>query len=232
MREPAGERVDPVRSSPTWAVREPLARWLREHGARLDAGGSYTLLDVGCGDKPYAPFFRAASPYVGFDVPQNPHADLRGTIEAIPAEDASFDAVLCLQVLEHVEDPAAAVRELRRVVKPGGRVLASTHGVFPYHPNPHDLWRWTHAGLERLFRDNGEWASVAVAPGSGTTACVGMIVAHFVDLLVKQAHIRPLGRPLVVAINTTAAAVDRAVPSLRAPIPGSLFANYHVEAVA
>ena len=49
---------------------------------------------------------------------------LDGTIESIPAEDASFDLVLCTQVLEHCDDPAQGVRELRRVTKPGGRVLA------------------------------------------------------------------------------------------------------------
>ena len=81
-------------------------------------------------------------------MPVNKHADLHGSIDAIPVEDASFDLVLCLQVLEHVPDPAAAIRELRRVVRPGGRVLLTTHGVYPYHPNPEDLWRWTHEGLE------------------------------------------------------------------------------------
>jgi hypothetical protein len=59
-----------------------------------------------------------------------------------------------------------------------------------------------------------------------------MLVAHFVDLFFKRAHLRPLGRPLVAAVNAAAAAVDRAVPSLREPIPGSIFANLHVEAVA
>ena len=74
--------------------------------------------------------------------------------------------MLCTQVLEHVDDPAQAVRELARVTAPGGRVLASTHGVQVYHPSPVDYWRWTHAGLERLFRQNAEWASVTVVPAS------------------------------------------------------------------
>jgi len=232
VSEPGGERLEPRLASPTWAVREPLARWLRAEAAKLGSQPGYSLLDVGCGDKPYASLFAAASPYVGFDVPGNDHADLTGSIEAIPAPDASFDAVLCLQVLEHVRDPAAAVRELHRVVKPGGSVLASTHGVFVYHPNPDDLWRWTHTGLERLFQDSGDWTSVAVSPGSGTTACVGMLAAHFLDLLFKRARLRVLGRPLVACINVAAAAVDRTIPALREPLPGSVFANYHVRAVA
>jgi SAM-dependent methyltransferase len=187
------------------------------------------VLDVGCGDRPYAELFPGAT---GFDVPGNPHADLHGSLEAIPVEDASFDVVLCLQVLEHVPDPAAAVHELRRVVRPGGRVLASTHGIYPFHPNPDDLWRWTHQGLERLFLTNAEWASVTVRPGAGTTATVAMLVAHLIDLLAKRAHVRSTGVPFVWALNALGEAIDDAVPLLRSTVPGSLAANYHVEAVA
>ena len=73
-------------------------------------------------------------------------------VEALPVEDSSFDVVLCTQVLEHCDDPDQAVRELRRVTRPGGRVLASTHGVQVYHPSPEDYWRWTHTGLTRSVR--------------------------------------------------------------------------------
>lgn len=215
----------PPISSVQYAVRKPLNEWLARH---RDVTGR--LLDVGCGDRRYEPFFPRAD-YVGFDVPSNARADLHGSIEAIPIEDASNDLVLCLQVLEHVPDPAAAVRELRRVVRPGGLVLASTHGVYPYHPNPEDLWRWTHDGLERLFRDAGDWSSVVVRPGSGTTACVAMLLGHSIDLLLKGVGLRALARPLVAGLNAGAAAVDRRVPRLSDPgQPGTLFANLHVEA--
>lgn len=210
-----------------YAVRRPLLTWL----AGQPVAG-LNLLDVGCGDRPYEPLFRDAAAVVGFDLPGNEFADLHGRIDAIPVADASFDVVLCLQVLEHVPDPAAAVRELRRVVRPGGRVLASTHGAYLFHPNPDDLWRWTHAGLERLFAENGTWSSVAVTAGPGTAATVAMFVAHLVDLFFKRAHVRPLGRPAVVALNVAGEALDRAIPLLREPVPGSLIANYHVDAVA
>jgi SAM-dependent methyltransferase len=229
---PGAERRRPRASSPTWVVRAPLAAWLRAHAEdAARAYGRYRVLDVGSGIKPYYPFFeRHAESYVGVDL--GPAADLQGTVESLPVDDASFDVVLCTQVLEHCADPAAAVAELRRVVRPGGRVLASTHGVQVYHPAPDDLWRWTHTGLERLFREHADWSSVEVRPSSGTTACVGMLVAHFVDLLFQRAHARALARPLVWAVNRSAAAIDARVPLLREPIPGSIFANYHVEAIA
>jgi SAM-dependent methyltransferase len=130
-----------------------------------------------------------------------------------------------------VPDPAAAVRELHRVVRPGGRVLLSTHGVYPFHPNPDDLWRWTHQGLERLFLTNAEWTSVTVRPGAGTALTLAMINGHFVDLLFKRLHARPLATPFVVGLNTLGESLDRAVPLLASTAPGTLHANYHVEAM-
>ena len=219
-------RLAPSRTSVGYAVRKPLVDWLRTQDLR-----GLRVLDVGSGDRPYDALFPGAE-IVGFDVPGRALADLHGSIDAIPVEDASFDAVLCLQVLEHVPDPAAAVRELRRVVKPGGRVLASTHGIYPFHPNPDDLWRWTHQGLEHLFRTNAEWTSVTVRPGAGTAATTAMLVAHLIDLLAKRAGVRVAGAPFVWALNAGAEALDRAVPILREPVPGSLAANLHVEAIA
>lgn len=219
--------------SPTYAVRAPLARWLQEEAKRASQRATKPrLLDVGCGIKPYEPFFRhAVAEYIGVDV-ANPAAELEGTVEDIPVPDESFDLVLCTQTLEHVDDPGRAVRELRRVVAPRGRVLASTHGVQVYHPNPDDLWRWTHAGLERLFRENGTWSTVTVTPASGTTACIGMLVGIYINLLAKRVHAPRLAMPLIGAVNASAQAVDRAVPRLRTPGPGTIFANYHVVADA
>ena len=223
------DKRTPQRTSPTYAVRAPLVRWLREEAARTARErGRVRILDVGSGPKPYEPLFAAcAAEYVGVDPAGS---DLVGTVEDIPVEDASYDLVLCNQVLEHCADPPQAVRELRRVTAPGGRVLASTHGVQVYHPAPDDLWRWTHTGLERLFGDNGDWGGVTVRPGSGTAACVGMLLGTFMHLLAKRAGAASLAKPAIAAVNVTAEALDRRVASLREPQPGTIFANYHVVA--
>ena len=228
---PGELRRRPPLRSPTYAVRAPLARWLEEEGRRAPHGSR--VLDIGCGVKPYYPFFAsAASAYVGVDVVENPAADVLGAVEQLPFDDGSFDIVLCIQVLEHAEEPATAVRELRRVAAPGGRVLASTHGVQVYHPSPVDFWRWTHAGLERLFREHAEWESLTVVPAVGTAATLAMLLGTYVDLAGRRSGLAGLAGGVVAGLTAAARTVDRRVSQLREPLPGSLHANYHVVAVA
>jgi SAM-dependent methyltransferase len=228
---PGELRRNPPRSSPTYLLREPLSRWLQEEAVRANERGSYRVLDVGCGVKPYYPFFSAASEYVGLDVVENPAADVHGSVEAMPLPDAGFDIVLCNQVLEHTVDPHQAVRELRRVTAPGGRVLASTHGVEVYHPSPEDNWRWTHTGLERLFR-TVEWSAVTVTPVGGASTALGKLSATYLDLLSRRLHVGLLGKLGVRAINRVAPFVDSRVGMLREKRPGALFVNFHVVAEA
>jgi SAM-dependent methyltransferase len=224
---PGRSHRHPPRTIPGWSLRKPLADWLREEGRQADGK---RVLDVGCGVKPYYPFFAAAAEYVGVDVQENPNADLVGAVEELPVADGAYDIVLCTQVLEHVDDPARAVRELRRVTAPGGRVLASTHGVMLYHPNPQDLWRWTHTGLERLFRDAG-WEDVTVRPGAGSAEALALLTGNYLHLLAKRIGASFLAKPFVALLNVAGAALDRRVALLRDPVPGALFANLHVVAV-
>jgi SAM-dependent methyltransferase len=227
---PGAERRDPPRGSSTWVVRSALARWLRAQAVELERRPAVRILDVGCGVKPYYPFFAAvASEYIGVDVVVNPVAELLGPVEALPVPDGSFDVVLCTQVLEHCDDPAQAVRELRRVTAPGGRVLASTHGVQVYHPSPVDYWRWTHAGLTRLFEENADWVSFSIEPAAGTTSALAMLLGGYVEIALRRS---PLARPPVWLLNRFGAALDARSESLRTPVPGSLIPNWHVVATA
>jgi SAM-dependent methyltransferase len=105
------------------------------------------LLDYGCGGRPYEHLFSHCTSYIGADRAQNEMADLHYAPGApLPLCDASVDAVLSTQVLEHVREPRQYLDECRRVLKPGGRLLLSTHGFWVWH-GPGDWHRWTHEGL-------------------------------------------------------------------------------------
>lgn len=63
-----------------------------------------------------------------------------------------FDMVLMLEVLEHVENPFSASKELFRVLKKGGKLIVSTPFIFGIHEAPADYWRFTKYGLQNIFK--------------------------------------------------------------------------------
>lgn len=91
------------------------------------------------------------------------NCDLDLDVCAIDLPDASFDCVICLEVLEHVADPFAAALELQRILRPGGSLFLTVPFLHPYHGHQDsssgshdsfpDYWRFTHQGLQKLFGD-------------------------------------------------------------------------------
>jgi SAM-dependent methyltransferase len=73
----------------------------------------------------------------------------------LPMEVSGYDCVLSTQVLEHVEAPEIYLKECYRVLRPGGSLILTTHGLFEDHACPHDYWRWTIYGLKRLVENSG-----------------------------------------------------------------------------
>ncbi len=93
--------------------------------------------------------------------------DLVGDIHQLPLADGSFDAVVCISVLEHVEDPQRAVREIHRVLKPGGQALLYAPFLYYYHAEHGyyaDYWRFTKDAWAHLCR---EFSSIELVPVRG-----------------------------------------------------------------
>jgi SAM-dependent methyltransferase len=148
------------RRTPPWhrlayiALRLP--RELERLSRELRVSPGDRVLDYGCADAPYRHFFPSRIDYIAADLPGNPAASVHLDDEGrVPIADASVDAVVSTQVLEHTLEPDIYLEECVRVLRPRGRMLLSTHGFMVYHPDPVDLWRWTCAGLERVVRDSG-----------------------------------------------------------------------------
>lgn len=119
------------------------------------------VLDFGCGSKPYENLFSRATHYVGVDFLSSGHdhqsskVDVFWDGEHLPFSDSSFDSCVSTEVLEHVADTDLALRELHRVLVPGGNLLVSTPFFFREHEVPHDFYRFTSYGLKAVLERNG-----------------------------------------------------------------------------
>lgn len=141
--------------NPFFIARRGLAAAIGEFAHHLHG----RLLDVGCGRKPYECLLRVEE-YVGLDL----ESDRTRSVAAadhfydghrFPFVDASFDSVLCNQVLEHVFNPNEFVAEMHRVLKPGGRVVLTVPFIWDEHEQPFDYARYSSFGLRALFEQSG-----------------------------------------------------------------------------
>lgn len=140
------------------------------------------ILDAGAGERRFKPFcdhLRYVSQdfgeYMGGDQSSGLHPadwdneglDIVSDISQIPVDDESFDCILCTEVLEHVPDAVAVIREFSRILKPGGILITTapfcslTHFA-PYHFSGYNHYWWSYHlpnnGFDiELMEANGNW---------------------------------------------------------------------------
>lgn len=150
-------------------------RWIGAQAARVPAGSR--VLDVGAGSAPYRKAF-AHCEYLTQDFTQLQPDQLRhggyAAIDyvceaaAIPVPDASFDAILCTEMLEHVPEPIRVVRELGRILKPEGRLILTAPLGSGIHQEPfHFYGGYTPYWYQRFLAEAGfDWIQIESNAGS------------------------------------------------------------------
>jgi len=163
------------------------------------------VLDYGCADRPYRGLLPSNAEYRGADLPGNEEADIEIREDGgLPEGEGGFDLVLSSQVLEHVEDPALYLREAHRVLRAGGTLVLSTHGIMVYHEDPVDYWRWTGEGLKKAVRDAG----FEVTSLEGVMGLAPSGLQLFQDATLGHLP-RPLWRPYAALMQSLVALFDR-----------------------
>lgn len=213
---------------PQWLLGPPsrLAPWIRGH-----AQGS--VLDVGCADRWIRDHLPAGHSYLGVDYPATgarlygARPDVFADAAQLPVRDRSFDTVVILEVLEHLQRPREALAEVRRVLTPGGRAIISMPFLYPLHDAPHDYQRYTRHGLERELAATGLVARhLQPTLGSAATAVLLLNLALVGAILVaaRRRHpallLAPFLLPLVPIANVAGWLVDRLLPDWEAMTSG------------
>ena len=143
--------------------------WVRKTLAAIPAG--MKILDAGCGSQQYRPFcshleyfgqdfggYDGVGDAEGLAIEGYQYGNLayRCDVWSIPERDASFDVVLCTEVLEHIPYPNETIKELVRLTKTGGTLIVTAPFFSIPHMTPYYFISGYHENwYRRIFEDNG-----------------------------------------------------------------------------
>jgi SAM-dependent methyltransferase len=164
------ERIAPARSDYYYLHLSDLLLAVKAH-ASIEP---LRILDFGAGGSPYRSLFPNAN-YQTADL-QGSSADFsinEGGYTNAP--DGAFDMVLSTQVLEHCRHPNRYLSEVLRVLKPEGKLVLSTHGLFEEHACPYDFYRWTADGLRFAVESSGFTVNSVVRVTAGPRAAIHLM---------------------------------------------------------
>lgn len=144
---------------PGWrALLDPengrIQAFLREEAQALPAG--IKVLDAGAGTRPFAAYF-GRQIYASCDMPggfYKQQHDFECFLHDIPMPSDHYDCIINTQVLEHVPDPLKTLREMNRVLKPGGILLLTVPLNAPLHGEPWHFHHFTHHALGHLAHES------------------------------------------------------------------------------
>lgn len=147
---------NPSITYPLYIIRKNLYRAFVKQAPLLTG----KMMDFGCGTKPYKPLFVNVTEYIGVDYAGEGHSHANEEIDVyyngktIPFPDNTFDSILTSEVLEHIYNLEEILKELHRVLKPGGKILISVPFAWNEHEMPNDFGRYTSLGFKALLERN------------------------------------------------------------------------------
>jgi SAM-dependent methyltransferase len=162
------------------------------------------LLDIGCGKMPYRKHIlenSAVNLYTGVDI-ENAlvydkaiKPDLLWDGQSIPLANNSYQTVITTEVLEHCFEPEIVLKEINRVLKPGGIFFFTVPFLWNLHEVPNDAYRYTPFSLERILQNSG-FTNIQIFSMGGWHASM----AQMLGLWVRRAPLKPRNRKYLSAI--------------------------------
>jgi len=170
---PAYARIGPVHFQPLEWELEPMRPYF-----------SGRTLNAGCGNRDISQILKdfGGTEVINYDIISTIPGALTGPLEKTPFADGEFDSILCNAVMEHVESPGPVMREMRRILRPGGHLVLAVPFLQPFHAAPGDFRRYTKDGMRRLGLEYG-FEMIALSPVHTIAQTLGWI---FWDFLVEK----------------------------------------------
>ena len=190
--------------SPAYTINNLLQKTVRKF-----LNPALTTLDVGCGEAEISQAFTQRSLYYGIDVETRLDESVAEQInfriydgKYMPFDNETFDQLLSMEVIEHVDDLDLLITEMNRVLKNRGKVIITVPFMWPEHEMPHDYRRLTGNGLAGLMEKHGFKTEKIIKLGSApilTILCIDLrirlrsVTGKYISYVVIS--------PLVVACN-------------------------------
>ena len=173
---------NPGITHPNYLMRKRLLDAIRQISPLVKG----KVMDLGCGSKPYRNLF-TCDEYIGVDFENPGHPHLNEQIDVyydgkhLPFDNNAFDVIFCSEVFEHVFNLPELLREINRVLKPGGRLIFTCPFAFPEHEQPNDFARYTSFAIHSLMVDNNFTVSEYIKSGN-TVEAIGQLKVIYAHL--------------------------------------------------
>lgn len=201
--------------SPVYIIRSRLYGCLKKIAPSFYG----SILDIGCGSKPYENLFVNAKKYIGLDIEVSGHdhasskVDIFYNGDVLPFDDESFDNIVCFEVLEHVFNFDQLVKEMHRVLRPGGKLLITVPFAFPEHETPYDFFRYTSFGLKKLFETNNFVLNSSIKSTSFFLS-IAQLFNIYIFQIFESSFLKIIVQLIIIfPINFISVLIDRLLPN-------------------
>lgn len=209
-------------TSPVHITRHNLFKFIKKYASNIKG----SILDFGCGSKPYEHLFLQRESYTGVEIKVsgpnhevekfgiNSKVDYFYDGKTLPFKDSSFDAVVSFEVFEHIFNIDEVVKEIFRVLKPGGTLLISVPFAWNEHEVPYDFARYTSYGISHILKKS----KFNIIELKKTTTYFLTVAQMFIAYL--HQHVLPKGKLLkkisqiliVFPLTLTSILLDKILP--------------------
>lgn len=205
--------------SANYLSRKPIELAMKKFSKKFNNGQK--IIDIGCGGKPYAKYFRCQ--YIGLDPFEGSKADVVADAWKTPFSDNEFDGVIMNQSLEHIKEITETIAEVKRILKPNGLCIITAPQTMKVHsvslPSTDseynnfdktkikywnvDFYRFTKSGLIHLFKD---FQIIELKETNGYFGTIFQLLNYF---LAVMKPIEFIFLPLYFIFNVSGALIDK-----------------------